>query len=528
MRNLGPLYALLLAIVLALSTSALAQDHDPNAVVNLATNADPTMNPWSPGAVIESNLINTILFEQLTRYDAEDLSPSPALAESWEASEDAMAWTFKLREDVLWSDGEPFNADDVAFTFNDVVKNKELGAQSANQFAAVDSVEVVDPYTVRFVLNTPFSALPYYLASYAGILPEHVLGSADNPLTVTSFNKQKPVSTGPYKVAEYVSGSYVRMVPNELYYGDAPKLAGLVFRIIPDTNTQVAQLLAGQLDLVGRLNPNALAGVERNPNLDVMRQSQNIFYFVALNMDDERFQDVLVRQALLTAIDRQALIDSLIQGYGTIATGPIAPLLAALYNADVEQHAYDPERAKELLAQAGWTPGPDGVVQKDGKPFVIDMPTASYAELTPASLLIQQFWADVGVEAKIETIEWNAYIQKVILQRDYEASAAWWSMPPTPDVTPYFSCSAAHTGNNIPNYCSAELDELLAVGRRAITPEAQRDAYSELQEYLAIELPYLYLWHPDIISVKRNTLKGMPEINAATAFQHSELWYVAP
>ncbi len=522
-----PFLTLLLAAALALFAAASAQDHDPNAVINLATNADPTMNPWAPGAVIESNLINTILFEQLTRYSPTDLSPSPALAERWEASEDALAWTFYLRDDVLWSDGDPFDADDVAFTFNDVVKNPELGAQSANQFAAVERVEVVDQYTVRFVLNTPFSALPYYLASYAGILPAHVLSDAENPLTVASFNKQQPVSTGPYKVAEYVSGSHVRMVPNENYYGSAPKLAGIVFRIIPDTNTQVAQLLAGQLDLVGRLNPTALAGVERNPALDVMRQSQNIFYFVALNMDDERFQDVRVRQALLTAIDRQALIDALVQGYGQVATGPIAPLLAALHNPDVEQHAYDPERAKALLAEAGWTPGADGVLQKDGQPFVIDMPTASYAELTPASLLIQQFWADVGVKAELTTIEWNAYIQQVILERDYEASVAWWSMPPTPDVTPYVSCSAAHTGNNIPNYCNEELDELLAAGRRALTAEEQQDAYYALQELLAVELPYLYLWHPDIISVKRNTLQGMPEINAATAFQHSEEWYVA-
>ena len=527
-RSVKFLPALLLAVGLVLFGTAAAQEHDPNAVINLATNADPTLNPWAPGAVIESNLINTILFEQLTRYSPEDLSPSPALAESWEASEDALAWTFHLRDDVLWSDGEPFNAEDVAFTFNDVVKDPDLGAQSANQFAAVDHVEVIDDYTVRFVLNTPFSALPYYLASYAGLLPEHVLSQVENPLTDTTFNKQSPVSTGPYKVAEFVPGSHVRLVPNENFYGAEPKLAGIVIRVIPDTNTQVAQLLAGQLDLVGRLNPNALAGVERNPELEVLSQSQNIFYFVALNFDDERFQDVHVRQALLTAIDRQALIDALIQGYGTVATGPIAPLLAALHNDDVEQHAYDPERAIELMAEAGWTPGPDGILQKDGESFVIDMPTASYAELTPASLLIQQFWADIGVQAEIETIEWNAYIQRVILERDYEASVAWWSMPPTPDVTPYFACSAAHTGNNIPNYCSEELDDLLAAGRRALSAEDQQAAYFELQEFLAIELPYLYLWHPNIISVVRDNIEGMPAINAATAFQHAEEWYVAP
>lgn len=527
-RSLKFLPALLLAVGLSLFGAATAQEHDPNAVINLATNADPTLNPWSPGAVIESNLINTILFEQLTRYSPEDLSPSPALAESWEASEDALTWTFHLRDDVVWSDGESFNAEDVAFTFNDVVKNPDLGAQSANQFAAVDRVEIVDDYTVRFVLNTPFSALPYYLASYAGIIPEHVLGAVENPLTDTTFNKQTPVSTGPYMVGEFVPGSHVRLVPNENYYGPEPKLAGIVIRVIPDTNTQVAQLLAGQLDLVGRLNPNALAGVERNPELEVLSQSQNIFYFVALNFDDERFQDVNVRQALLTAIDRQALIDALIQGYGTVATGPIAPLLAALHNDDVAQHAYDPERALELMAAAGWTPGPDGILQKDGEQFVIDMPTASYAELTPASLLIQQFWADIGVQAEIETIEWNAYIQRVILERDYAASVAWWSMPPTPDVTPYFACSAAHTGNNIPNYCSEELDALLAAGRRALSAEDQQAAYYELQEFLATELPYLYLWHPNIISVVRDNIEGMPAINAATAFQHSEEWYVAP
>jgi len=509
-------------------TSALAQDYNPKAVVNLATNADPTMNPWSPGAVIESNLINTILFEQLTRYSPEDLSPSPMLATDWNAESDGLAWNFNLRDDVLWSDGEPFGPADVAFTFNDVVKNPDLGAQSADQFAAVDWVEITGDNSVRFVLNKPFSALPYYLASFAGILPAHVLKDAENPLTVASFNKEKPITTGAYKVAESVPGSYVRLIPNELYYGQTPKLAGIVFRIIADTNTQVAQLLAGELDMVTRLAPTALAGIERNPNFDVMRQSQNIFYFVALNMDDPRFQDVRVRQGLITAIDRQALIDTVIQGYGVVANGPIAPLLAALYDPDVQKYEYDPERALELLAEAGWTPGPDGILQKDGERFVIEMPTASYAELTPTSLLIQQYWKDIGIEAKITTLEWNAYIQRVILQRDYQASVAWWSMPPTPDVTPYVSCASAYTGNNIPNYCDPKLDELLAAGRAALTPEAQKEAYYALQEYLAINLPYLYLWHPYIISVKRNTLQGLYEINASTAFQHVDEWYVRP
>ena len=519
---------LLLVTGLVLGLQANAQDYDANAVLNFATNADPTLNPWTPGAVIESNLINTILFDQLTRYSPEDLSPVAGLAVSWEAAGDAMSWTFELRDGVLWSDGEAFDAEDVAFTFNDVILVDELGAQSATQFSQVETVEIIDPLTVRFVLNNPFSALPYYLAAFAGMLPEHVLGDAENPLSVASFNKRNPVSTGPYKVAEFVPGNYVRLVPNEYYWGETPKLAGIVFKIIPDANTQVAQLLAGQLDLVNRLSPALLAGVENNPELEVLRQSQNLYFWIALNQDDERFTDPKVRQALLMAVDRQAMIDAILEGYGTVATGPIAPLLGAIYTSDVPAYPYDPEGAKALLAEAGWTPGTDGILEKDGQRLAIAMPTGQFGDLVPATLLVQQYWEDIGVEANVEVIEWNAYIQQVVVSRDYEGTLAWWSQPPTPDVTPYYSCEARTSGNNIPNYCSEDLDGLMAEGRRALTAEDQAAAYGAMQQYLAEELPYLFLWYPDIISVKNVRLQGFPDINASTAFQFSEQWYVTP
>ena len=498
------------------------------AVLTFATNADPTLNPWTPGAVIESNLINTILFEQLTRYSPEDLSPVPGLATSWTAADDAMSWTVTLREGVLWSDGEPFDAEDVAFTFNDVVLVDELGAQSASQFSQVENVEIVDPYTVIFNLNAPFSALPYYLAAFSGMLPEHALGEAENPLTVASFNKQMPVTTGPYMVGEFVPGSFVRLVPNPNYWGDEPKLAGIVFRIIPDANTQVAQMLAGDLDLVTRLNAQVLTGLERNPNIEVLRQSQNLYYWVVLNQNDERFTDPRVRQALLMALDREAMIDAILEGYGTVATGPIAPLLGALYNDDVAQYPYDPEGARALLEEAGWSVGEDGIYRKGDDRLSIAMPTGQFGYLVPATLLVQQYWADIGVEADVQVTEWNAYIQQVVVNRDYEGTLAWWSQPPTPDVTPYYSCDAIDRGNNIPNYCSEDLDAIMADGRRALTEEEQIAVYAEMQEYLAEELPYIYLWYPDILTAKNVRLQGFPEINASTAFQFSANWYVTP
>lgn len=517
--------ALLLAAALSLG-GALAQDSDPNATVNLATNADPTLNPWSPGAVVESNLINTIVFDQLVRYNKKDLSPAPALATSWKVAPDGMSWTFNLRKGVTWHDGKPFTAEDVAFTFNDVVLNKKLGAQNAGNFSKVKSVEVVNPSTVRFVLNAPFSSLPYYLAYYAGILPKHALGGAENPLQVAGFNKKNPVGTGAFRVAEFVPGSYVRLVKYDKYWGGSPKVGSIVFKIVPDPNTQMAQVISGELDFVSVSNPALLAGVERNAKLQVLRQSQNLYYFVALNQNDPRFRDVRVRQALLYALDRKAMIDSVVRGYGTIATGPIAPLQKVFYAKDVPQYEYNPKKAQELLRAAGWTPGPDGVLVKDGKPFEIDMPTGQFGYLVPATLLVQQYWKAIGVKANVNVMEWNAYIQKMFVNRQYEATLAWWSTPPTPDVTPYYASSAADKGNNIPNYKNPALDKLLEEGLKATKVQEQVLTYRRVQRLLAEQLPYLYLWYPDIISVRNEKLGGMAEINTATAFQYSAEWFV--
>src|SRR3979409_573828 len=166
--------------------------------VTIPIGADPTLNPWSPNAFVESLFLNRVLFDGLTK-PGKDLAPAPDLAESWTTAPDGLSWTFKLRSGVKWSDGTAFTADDVAFTFNDVILKPDLGAQNRASYSAVKSVTVIDPTTVRFDLTRKFAALASFLAYNAGILPKHVL-TAD-PLKTTSFHKGTQVTTGAFQRA---------------------------------------------------------------------------------------------------------------------------------------------------------------------------------------------------------------------------------------------------------------------------------------------------------------------------------------
>jgi peptide/nickel transport system substrate-binding protein len=487
--------------------------------------ADPTLNPWSPNAFVESLFVNRVLFDGLTK-PGKDLAPAPDLAASWTTSADGLSWTFKLREGVKWSDGKPFTADDVAFTFNDIVLKPDLGAQNRGNFSAVTSVTAVDPTTVRFDLSRKFSALTSYLAYNSGIVPKHVL-SAD-PLKTNSFNKGIPVSTGPFKVEKYTSGQSVSLVRNENYFGTKPYLDKVVFTVVPDANTQIAQALSGDLSIMILDDKAAVARVKSAGNLAVVSRPLVQYYWLALNQTDPRFTDVRVRQAFVHAIDRQAIIKSVELGYGSIANSAITPALKAYFDPSLSsKYPYDPQKAKDLLAAAGWTPGAGGVLTKDGKPFQFTMDVGQKGVLEPVNALIQQDLKKVGVVADLNTMEWNSYIQKVVVRREYTASVNWWTYPSDPDVFPYYASSAAGKGFNIPGFKDAKLDDLLVQGQGASDLEARKAVYKQLQSYMSETLPYLFLWYPDEVDVLSTSLQGVPELGLRDAMHYVGEWWLA-
>jgi peptide/nickel transport system substrate-binding protein len=493
--------------------------------VTIPIGADPTLNPWSPNAFVESLFINRVLFEGITK-PGKDLAPAPDLAESWTTAPDGLSWTFKLRSGVKWSDGRPFSADDVAFTFNDIVLKPDLGAQNRASYAAVKSVTVVDPNTVRFDLTRKFAALPSFLAYNAGILPKHILST--NPLTTTTFNKGTPVSTGPFKVERYTSGQSVSLVRNENYFGPKPHLDKVVFTVVADPNTQIAQALAGDITIMILDNKAAVDRVKSAAGLVVAARPLVQYYWLSLNQTDARFTDVRVRQAFVHAIDRAAIIKSVELGYASIANSPITPALAAYYDPSLaSKYPYDQQKAKDLLAQAGWTPGPDGVLQKGGQPFKFTMDVGQRGILEPVNALIQQDLKKVGVVVDLNTQEWNAYIQKVVVRREYTATVNWWTYPSDPDVFPYYHSSAAGKGFNIPGYQDSRLDDLLVQGQSAGDLEARKAVYKQLQAYTSETLPYLFLWYPQEIDVLSSSLKGVPELGLRDSMHYIGEWWLS-
>lgn len=494
-------------------------------VVTLATNAEPNFNPWSPTGYVESEPITELLFDGLTKWGT-DYQPVADLATDWSTSEDGLTWTFNLQKDVKWSDGEPFTPDDVAYTFNNIVLNKDLGANGASNFGSVKEVVVSGDNQVQFKLSSPWSSLPNYLAWYAKVLPKHIFDGQD-PWSLTSFNKENPVGTGPYSLVNYSPGQSVELKSNPDYFGGAPSIGKVIFSIIPDVNTQIAQLMSGTLSMVSISDPTLLEKLKSNSNLTINEVPDNNYYWIALDQKQERFQDVRVRQALLYAIDREAIIKGVLKGYGSVATGPIAPIQEAYYDKDVQQYPYDPDKAKSLLEEAGYKLNADGYMAKDGKVLEISMPAGQYGVLVAASQLVQQYWEKVGVKVDLKVIDWNTYVQQVVSNRQYDATLCWWRSPLDPDILSYYHSSAAETGNNIPGYKNPDLDKLLEAGREASSTEDRVAIYKQVQELTAKELPYLYLWNPTLAVAMQKNLTT-PKTTFIVAEDHISDWTLNP
>ncbi|HEX9565166.1 MAG TPA: ABC transporter substrate-binding protein [Gemmatimonadaceae bacterium] len=502
--------------LLLLAACAGAEPVDAPNALRIPLINDPILNPvLAPD--IGSVLINKVIFSALVRPD-EQLRPVPDLATSWTTSDDGMTWTFLLRPGVRWHDGEPFTARDVKFTFDRVI-DVASGSRLRSDFAAVAGIDVLDSLTVSFRLHAPFAPFLALLGYNAGILPAHRFRNGRLAEAI-DFNRSRPVGTGPFRVAQATAGSAIVLERNPHYYGATPALDRVIFRIVPDVNAQVAQLLAGELDIVP-IEPANLPSVERARGVSVVRNAIVQHVYVGFNQTHEMFQPALVRQALGLAVNRQAIIDGVLKGAADFPRGTIPSVLADYFDAALPAPAYAPDSARVLLGRAGWHPDAEGRLRNNaGRLFAFTLlvdkgnPTREQA-----ALAVQQDFRRIGIDASIETMEFATLVRDRVLPFKYDAVLIWWMTPPDPDQYAFY---ATGQDNNHVRYSNRRVDSLLAAGRATLDTVARKRIYAEFQRQEQADPPVLVLFYPREILAVNARVRGVPAMGLRDALRHAE------
>ena len=473
----------------------------------LPVNGDPYRWPFAPA--IPNILFNKTLYSALIKYDLDGVTPVPDLAESW-SSPDAKVWTFKLRRDVKWHDGRPFTAEDVKFTF-DAMLDPKVNKTNIGTLVTLKRTDVVDPYTVRLTFDEPLASLPVGLGWLIFILPKHLLAGTD--LNKPTEFLKNPIGTGPFKFAEFVAGSHTTVVPNPDYFGEKAKIDAVIFKQIPDLNTQVAQVLTGELDIAFP-EVQQLDALKNAANIEIKYMTPIQYFFIGLNNRNPLFADKRVRQALAYAVDRQAILESVVQGKAILATGPIHPAIKWAYNPEVKKYPYDANKAKELLAEAGWKPGAGGVLNKDGKPFSFTITsTSGNATRQQINVALQQFYRRVGVETKLEFLEPNLFDQKFFAFQ-FDCMMHFSQLFPDPDLINYFGTGKR---NNYFGYSNPEVDKLLEQGRATTDQQKRAAAYKKFQEIVAEDVPVVFFYHPQELDVINRRVQNYPPLDYRNA-----------
>jgi peptide/nickel transport system substrate-binding protein len=470
------------------------------------------------------------IFDSLVELD-DKLNIRPLLAESWDVSKDGLTYTFKLKKGVKWHDGKPFTARDVAFTFYSVLDPKVTTPHRAYfemlasfpeltnkespkkpEEVAVKPVEVVDDHTVRFRLRFPSGAFLAVLVNpRAGIVPEHVLKGQD--LNTAEFNR-KPVGTGPFKFVEWKRGERIVLEANEQYHGGRPGLNRVIFRIIPDAVVLLQELRAGGVDFVDRPPLIEVGRMKQTPGFQVLVADNTSYTYFGWRQDLAPFDDVRVRRALNHAIDVPTIVKEVLQGYAQIATGQFPPSSFA-FDPAVKPYAYDPNRAKALLAEAGWKPGPDGVLVKDGKRFSFSV-RHDQADQTvkDSAVIIQEYLKRIGVEARLEALDWPTFVKKLFAS-EFEGIVVGWTNHNDPDPFAYTIWhSSQWKGRNFAHYKNPRADEALEAARRTANQAERKKHYSEFSKILMEDAPYVFLYFGQQVYITRQGYEGFTPIPA--------------
>jgi dipeptide transport system substrate-binding protein len=458
------------------------------------------------------------MYNRLVEFELGTTEVGPALAESWEISDDGLQYTFHLRPGVKFhttddfTPSRDFNADDVLYSFqrqldpehpyHQVSGGTYEYFQGMNMPNLLSAVEKVDDMTVRFVLNEPEAPFLANLAmDFASILSAEYADQmleAGSPETVDL----NPVGTGPFQLVNYQKDAVIRYKANPDYWRGKAAIDDLVFAITIDPAVRWQKLQAGECHVMPYPNPADLDAMRAHPDIQVLEQEGLNVGYLAFNTEKEPFTDKRVRQALNMAIDKEAILDAVYQGQGTIAKNPIPPTMWS-YNDAVEDYPYDPDGAKALLEEAGVSG-----LQTDIWAMPVQRPYNPNARRMAE--LIQADWANVGVQAEIVSFEWGEYLERSKNGEHQTVLLGWTGDNGDPDNFLYvlLGCAAADDGTNRARWCYKPFDDLLVEAKRTSDVAERTRLYEEAQVIFKEEAPWVTIGHSVVFMPMRKEVVG--------------------
>ena len=493
-RTINKLVAMLaMCILLVTGCTAPSGQESPQSSSTLVYGVGvdaKTMDPQMVDNVPTANVVMHV-HETLVTWD-KDMNMTGQLAEDWEVSEDGKTWTFYLREGVKFHDGADFNAEAVEKTIRRML-DPATGSPRRSMLAMISDVKVVDNYTIQLITDEPFGPFLAQLATYnAAMLSPKAIDEYGNDYG------QHPAGTGPYKLSEWQPSEQLVLERNEDYWGQEPSTEKLIFKVIPEDTTRVMALKTGEVDIISNVPPFQIEQLETDKNVEVILTEGFRTIYLGMNVQRPPFDDIRVRKAINYAIDRDSIIKNILLDTATKAIGPENPVIPGA-SADLPTYDYNPEKAKELLAEAGYA---------DGLEIVFHAPFGRYLMDKQVAEAVQAQLAQVGINAKLQHLDWSIYSSMLHEGKESQLFLLGKGSPSgDPDLTMSLSFGTGG-GMNDTFFSDEKADELIAKQRVTVDLEERYQILHELQVRVQELAPWAPLYYENQIVAKRANVTG--------------------
>lgn len=507
MRNRARITRVTVLLALVTTTWVLPVHAQPKGRLVIAQGGDPsTLDPHMHAENYTFAVIRHT-FDHLIRRFVKDgkLAHEPELATSWTAL-NSTTWEFKLRRGVKFHNGEDFNAEAVKFSIERVL-NPAQKARWRWAFSEIERVDIVDDFTVRIITKKPFPTLITNLAFTMPIVPPRYVREKGDAYVATH-----PVGTGPFKFVRWTKDEEIVLEANEGYWRGAPKAKTVVFKPIPEESTRVAALLSGQVDIARGVPPSLVRQIEESPRAKVLKVPSALNIHIVLDtLKEGPLKDKRIRQAINYGVDKEGLIKNILEGHGFPLGGPLTPVMFG-YDPGVKPYSYDPERAKRLLAEAGYP---------QGFSLTLNVPSGRYLKDKELAEAIAGQLEKVGIRLQVVVHEWGTYVTKWpdgVVPMYMLGWAGTWDADGI--LSPLFL-----SGQRFSRWANPEFDRLVEAARSTLDQSERLRLYSQASALAHEEAPWLFLLHGmDIYGVNRAVMDWEPTSDEGTSTWMFKAW----